>query len=89
MPRPSRKSTKSGPPMARPVTMAAPQKPSAGPVSRGLGTRHSVLTITRAVSANTRTLMPMRSADGSSVLRAYTPMGAPRAPATTIGVSSR
>ena len=75
--------------MARPVTMAATQKPSTGPVSCGFGTCHSVLTTTRTVSVKTSTLMPMRSVDGSSALRAYTPRGAPSAPAMAVGVSSR
>ena len=55
--------------MARPVTMAATPKPSTGPVNCGFGTRHSVLTTTRAVSTSTNTLMPMRRAEGSSALR--------------------
>ena len=75
--------------MASPATTAATPKPRTGPVMRGLGMRHSVFTITSAVSVRTSALIAIRSADGSSEARAYTPIGTPRAPATATGVSSR
>lgn len=78
-----------GPPIVRPVVIAAEISPRIGPVNCGYGTRHSDLKTTRAVRARTKIPMAIRRTEASSWLRANTPMGVPIAPAIAKGVCSR